>query len=294
MRIVDAHHHLWDLAALPYPWLARPDPDAFIGDTTPLCRDYTIADFLADAEPFELVGSVHLQAEVAHDRSVDETLWLQRIADRHGRPDAIVAYADLTDPRLDAVLEGHARARNFRGIRQILNRHDDPRLRFVEHDYLADPRWHAGAAILARRGLSFDLQIYPQQMPAAAQAARRHPDLVFVLNHTGMPIDRTLDGITLWRDGMRALAACPNVAVKISGLGMTDHRWTIASLQPLVRETIETFGTRRCLFASNFPVDRLYSDYRTLWSAYETITADLSADERADLFERNARRVYRF
>lgn len=293
MRIVDAHHHLWELARLPYPWLAAPNPDAFIGDTTPLCRDYTIADFLADAAGLELVGSVHLQAEVALERSVDETLWLQRVADAHGRPDAIVAYADLTDPSLDALLDAHGRARNFRGIRQILNRHGDPRLRFVEHDYLADPRWHTGAVLLARRGLSFDLQIYPAQMPAAAAAARQHPDLAFVLNHTGMPIDRTLDGITLWRDGMRVLAACPNVVVKISGLGMTDHRWTVASIQPFVRETIELFGTRRCLFASNFPVDRLYSDYRTLWAAYATITADLSADERADLFERNARRVYR-
>lgn len=130
-------------------------------------------------------------------------------------------------------------------------------------------------------------------MPAAAEAARRQPDLVLVLNHTGMPIDRTLDGIRLWREAMRALAACPNVVVKISGLGMTDHRWTVASLRPFVRETIELFGTRRCLFASNFPVDRLYSDYTTLWTAYATITADLSADERADLFEHNARRVYR-
>lgn len=132
MRIVDAQHHLWDLAALPYPGLATCNPDAFIGDTTPLCRDDTIVDFLADAQVLELVGSVHLQAEVAHERSVEETLWLQRIADRHGRPDAIVALADLTDAQLEAVLDGHARARNFRGIRQILNRHDDPRLRFVE------------------------------------------------------------------------------------------------------------------------------------------------------------------
>jgi predicted TIM-barrel fold metal-dependent hydrolase len=293
MRIVDAHHHLWDLAALPYPWLAKPNPDAFIGDTTPLCRDYTIADFLADAQCLELVASVHLQAEVAPARSVDESMWLQRIADAHGRPDGIVAFADLTDPQLEAVLDRHARARNFRGIRQILNRHDDPRFRFVEHDHLADPRWHAGAALLARRGLSFDLQIYPQQMPEASRAARRHPDLAFVLNHTGMPIDRTPEGIALWREGIRALADCPNVAVKISGLGMTDHRWTTDSIRPFVRETIEIVGTRRCLFASNFPVDRLYSDYRTLWSAYDTITADLSADERADLFERNARRVYR-
>lgn len=92
---------------------------------------------------------------------------------------------------------------------------------------------------------------------------------------------------------MRALAACPNVAVKISGLGMVDHRWTVDSIRPFVLETIDMFGTGRCLFASNFPVDRLFSDYARLWRAYDALTADLSAAERTALFHDNAVRVYR-
>jgi predicted TIM-barrel fold metal-dependent hydrolase len=92
---------------------------------------------------------------------------------------------------------------------------------------------------------------------------------------------------------MRLLAGCPNVAVKISGLGMADRNWTEASMRPFVLATIELFGVERCLFASNFPVDKLMSDYRTLWQAYDNITRDFSADERAALFQGNAARYYR-
>jgi len=92
---------------------------------------------------------------------------------------------------------------------------------------------------------------------------------------------------------MRELAACPNVAVKISGLGMLDHHWTVESLRPLVLETIDAFGTERSMFASNFPVDRLYSDYATLWRAFEAIVQGASDAVKAALFRANAERIYR-
>ena len=92
---------------------------------------------------------------------------------------------------------------------------------------------------------------------------------------------------------MRELVACPNVAVKISGLGMLDHRWTVESLRPLVLETIDAFGTERSMFASNFPVDRLYRDYATLWRAFEAIVHGASEAEKAALFRGNAERIYR-
>jgi predicted TIM-barrel fold metal-dependent hydrolase len=106
-------------------------------------------------------------------------------------------------------------------------------------------------------------------------------------------MDRDADGIAGWRKGMRELASCPNVAVKISGLGMTDHKWTMESIRPFVLETIEIFDVERCLFASNFPVDKLFGDYRSLWSAYDEITRKFSVGERSALFHDNALRVYR-
>ena len=296
MRIVDPHHHLWDRDLHPYPWLAKPTVSGLVGDTTPLCRNYLLADLKADAASVELVKSVHLQAEIAHELAVEETRWLQAIADAPGSggfPHGIVAYADLSAPEVDRTLAAHAAFRNTRGIRQILNRHPDPGVNFVDRDYMREEQWQRGFGRLRAHGLSFDMQLYAPQMPDGAATARRHPDTQIVVNHTGMPLDRDEAGLAAWRGGMRALAACPNVAVKISGLGMVDHRWTVDTIRPFVLETIEMFGTDRCLFASNFPVDRLFSDYATLWRAFDALTADFSAAERTALFHDNAVRIYR-
>jgi predicted TIM-barrel fold metal-dependent hydrolase len=92
---------------------------------------------------------------------------------------------------------------------------------------------------------------------------------------------------------MRMLAACPNVAVKVSGFAMFDHDWTIESLRPYVHETIDTFGSDRAMFASNFPVDRLFGTYTALWNAYAQIVGDASDSEKDALFVRNAERIYR-
>ena len=296
MRIVDAHHHLWDLDRHAYPWLAKPVVSPVIGDTAPLCRSYGLADFLADAEGLDLVKSVHLQAEIAPELAVEETSWLQAIADApasQGFPHGIVAFADLAAPDVEAVLEGHSVFANMRGIRQILNRHADPAINVAAVDYLNDPAWQRGYARLEAHGYSFDLQLYWPQMVAAAALAARHPGIPVVLNHTGMPLERDPAGIEGWRSGMRRLAECPNVAAKISGLGMVDNPWTLASIRPFGLETIESFGVERCLFASNFPVDKLFSDYRTLWRAFDSITAAFSESERGALFHDNAVRVYR-
>jgi len=130
-------------------------------------------------------------------------------------------------------------------------------------------------------------------MQAAAQLASRHPDTPIILNHTGMPVDRDGAGLQAWRAGMQALAQQRNVAVKISGLAMVDWQWTLDSLRPFVLQTLELFGTERCLFASNFPVDRLFGSFARHYSAWQSLTATLSATERAQVFATNAERIYR-
>lgn len=296
MRIVDAHHHLWNRSLFHYPWLATPVVSGLVGDTARLCRNYLLPDFRADMAGLEVVRSVHLQAEIAHELAVEETRWLQAVADSPdsgGFPHGIVAFADLSDPDVDRTLEAHAAFPNTRGIRHIVNRHPNIAVSFTDRDYLNDDGWRRGFARLKSHGLSFDLQLYAGQMADGAAVAGTNPDTQIVLNHTGMPLDRDADGLAAWRKGMRRLAECPNVAVKISGLGMVDHRWSVESIRPFVLETIDIFGTGRCLFASNFPVDGLFSDYATLWRAFDTITADFSAAERTALFHDNAVRLYR-
>lgn len=296
MTIVDPHQHFWDHGRNLYPWLRGEMHDRGWGDTRPLQQNYLVADLLADGARQGLEKSVHVQANFDPSNPVGETAWLEEIAaapGSRGFPHGIVAFADFSSAEIDSLLEKHARFPHLRGIRQVLNRHADARLNRAPKDYLADEVWQANLGLLRRYGWSFDVQVYWQQMPAVAALARRYPDLQIILDHAGMPAERDAAGIEGWRCGMQLLAQCPNIAVKLCGYGMVDNRWTVESIRPFVLGPIEWFGPQRCMFASNFPVDRLMASYERLWDAYREITADLAEKERRQLFVSTAERIYR-
>jgi len=296
-QIVDAHMHLWDLDKIRYPWLTPPLPVGITGDVRSIAKTYLLDAYLRDARgdggKIRVAKVVHVEAGAHPGDSLEETRWLQSVADLRGFPHALVAHADLNDPNVEALLAEHASHHNARGIRQILNWHADPYKTYTPRDLLEDPQWSQGFELLRKYNLSFDLQIYPSQMPAAAHLASRHPDTLMILNHTGMPADRDAAGIRAWRAGMQALAQQPNVMVKISGLAMLDWQWTTESLRPFVLQTLDIFGVERCMFASNFPVDRLFGSFARQYGAYQSLTASLSAAERTKLFATNAERIYR-
>jgi predicted TIM-barrel fold metal-dependent hydrolase len=296
-RMIDAHHHLFNLEESPYPWLqVEEPPDIFVGDLSPVMKTYDIEDYLADCLPYDVQKSVHVEVGWDSSDPVGETRWLQGVADRHGFPHGIVASAELHEEGVAEVLDGHCASANMRGVRQLLLSHTDPRYNLCPRsDLLTDRQWRVGFALLERHGLSFDLQVYPHQMAAAAEVAAAFPGTQIILDHAGLPIERESGGLERWRAGMTGLAAHPNVVVKISGLGQVDHHWTLESIRPIVAETIELFGVDRCLFASNFPIDSLYSDYGTVISSFESIVSGLGLSEAESdaLFYTNAERVYR-
>jgi predicted TIM-barrel fold metal-dependent hydrolase len=290
-KIVDAHHHLWQLSdGYKYPWLQQlPRTPGMLGSLAPIERDYLPADYRADTAGYDLVHSVHIEAVPAD--AVAETRWLHGIAGNV--PSAIVARVELNAPDAERVIAEHRHFAKVRGIRHIVNWHSNPAYSFTPADLLLDEAWQAGFALLKKYELSFDLQLYPCQMQEAAKLARRYPETLLILNHTGMPVDRDADGIALWRSGMKALAACDNVVVKISGLGMVDHRWTADSIRPFVLESIALFGAGRAMFSSNFPVDKLYSSFDELYGAFEAIVHAFTEAEKSALFHDNAIRFYR-
>ena len=153
---------------------------------------------------------------------------------------------------------------------------------------MQDAQWRAGYKLLAKFNASFDMQVWPWQLAEAAALAKDIPEVPVVLNHTGMPRDWDDEGVAVWRDGMSAIAGAENVSVKISALGMMKRNWTAEDIRPFVLDTIEIVGIDRCMFASNFPVDSLFSDYATVWRAYDEITSDFSESDRAKLFRENA------
>lgn len=293
--IIDAHMHLWDLAKHYYSWLQDdPLPNNPAGDMAPIAgRDYLPADYAADALPWRVDKVVHVECGLPADKQISETDWLEGLADAGAPIGAIVAGANLNDPGVEALLEAHAARPRVRGIRQIVNFHKDPAKTYGPADLLLDDQWRKGFALLAKYGLSFDLQLYPSQMATAAALADAHPDIALVINHAGMPTDRAEADLQVWRDGLAALAQRPNVSCKISGLAMVDRAWTVDSLRPFVLHVIETFGAERSLFASNFPVERVHGGFDAFYSAYDAITADFSDDERARLFAGSAADIYR-
>ena len=292
--IIDPHHHLWDLEHYRYPWLQDGVAPIVFGDYEPIRKSYLIENFLDDARNQNVVKSVHV--DVGYDRTdpAGETRWLQSVADQHGFPHGIVGYADLGRPDVQSLLEAHAQFRNIRGIRHTLNYHRDPVKTYLDRpDVMNGTDWRKGFALLRRFDFSFDLQIYYPQMDDAYDVARNFPDTQIILNHTGMPVDRTAEELEGWRKAMTRLAEAPNVACKISGLGMGDRKWTVDSIRPFVLHAIDAFGTERCMFASNFPVDKLFSSYDDIFNAFKTITKDFSAEERRAMFHDNAATFYR-
>ncbi len=294
LAFVDAHHHLWDLRACHYPWLMARGVRRFFGDPTPIQKNYLPRDFLSESARYRPVKSVHIQVGVEEKQSVDETRWLATQANTGpGFPHGIVAFADLSADDAAAQLDDHLAATDIRGVRQIVGRHVDEDSRTGTGSLLANPAWRRGLGELADRGLSFDLQLVPPQLDDAYRVFSTVPDLPVALCHCGSPWDRSPEGLDAWRAGLKRLATLPRFYCKVSGLGMFDPDWTVRTLRPIVTDVIEIFGPDRCLFGSNFPVDKLYRSYTELWSAYEAIAADYSADEQTAMFRTNAERFYR-
>jgi len=291
--IIDPHFHIWDLDKHYYPWLSDGVKPSAFGDYGAINKTYLIQDFLADAKNQNLVKAVHLDVGYDPRDPAGETRWLQQVADVHGFPHGIVGYADLCKADVGDLLDEHMSYANFRGIRQSMNYHPDAAKTYLPEPEISRTRqWRRGFTELARRGLSFDLQIYYWQMEEFLELARAFPDVQIILNHTGMQIDG-IDHFEPWRSNLRLLAQAPNIACKISGLGMGDWTWTTQSIRPYVEEAIAAFGIERCMFASNFPVDKLFGSYDKVMDAFKSITAAYSVSEIRALFHDNAARFYR-
>lgn len=293
--IIDPHMHLWDLDRHYYAWLQdTPLPNNPAGDMAPIAyRSYGLDDYLADTAGWNVVQAVHVECGLPPKDQLSETDWLQGLADTRGVIAGIVAGAWLEDAGVEPLLEAQAARPNVRGVRQIVSWHADPAKTYGDRDLLRDAAWREGYALLAKHGLSFDLQLYPSQMPTAAELAAAHPDIPVIINHAGLPTDRDEAGLTAWREGLALLAEKPNVSCKISGLAMVDRAWTVESLRPFVLRVIDTFGPERCMLASNFPVEKVHGAFDAFYGAYDTITAGFSDTERLLLFGGTAARIYR-
>ncbi len=287
MRI-DAHHHLWDLNAVHYPWLMAPGTPRFFGDPTPIQRDYLLSEFRQDAQAHGFDGSVHIQ--VGAEDPLVEANWVQSVADTNSEwPLVQVAFCDLTAKDLHSSLDQLQALPTLRGLRQIVGRAPDEDATTGTNALLEDPRFLSGLQELAVRGLSFDLQLLPELMEKTAAVLQKSPNTKVAICHAGSPHNRSADGLSQWAEALRHLSELPNVYCKLSGLGMFDHSWTADSVAPIVAEVLSQFGAQRCMFGSNFPVDSLSSDYQTLVSRLQS---RIPETDRTAVFGKTAQEFY--
>ncbi|RWX81625.1 hydrolase [Neorhizobium lilium] len=295
--VIDPHHHLWDLTMDRHPWLRRkPDVDGemVFGSIAAIQRDYGVEDYLADAAGHNIVATVHIDAGWADEFPLEESGWLSGLDKRQGVARRLVAHVPLDGPDAERWLETEAANPDVVGIRDIVSWHPDPPKSFARRQGLmSDPVWRAGLTQMTRLGLTFDLMLFPWQMNEAVGLAADHPETLFILNHCGSPADRSPHGMALWRAGLRELAHADNVLIKISDLVAYDNHWTLDSLRPVVEHCLDCFGSRRSMFASDFPVAGLHASFGEIYDAFHTFTATLSTDEQRDLFFTTANRTYR-
>lgn len=294
--IVDAHHHLWRLDAGHYPWLQeRYEPATFIlGEYAPLCRDFAPADYRAAIGAAPVMATVHVEAERDRTQALAETEWLAAQHAAAGIPSAIVAWVDFADPEVDEALGRQAACPLVRGIR--CKPRTAPRSGSSvrgEPGSMQDSRWLAGLAALERHGLSWDLRVPFWHLEEAAAVAAMFPRIPIVVEHAGLPWDRSEAGLSTWRRGMEALARSPQVHVKLSEFGLRDAPWRYEDNARIVRDCVAIFGWQRAMFGSNFPVAGLRIGYEPLVAALADALADLLPWQQQAIWHDNAARFYR-
>lgn len=307
LEIVDTHFHLWT---------GRPQR-----------LDYPFASFKADTEHgHDITAAVHVEVGWTyrtegpeHLRPVGETETIASAVEPGRTPviAGLIGFADLAGEHLPELLDAHAQAGRglFKGVRQMMAYDEDDRI--PQPADRVDPRlmdsdaWRAGLAVLGERTLPFDVWLWHPQIPQLAAAARAVPGTTVVLDHLGSPAavgrfeGRRDDVLAQWKDSIDELSECPNVVVKIGGIGWPAQgfgreRWvTPPSSQeladawhPFVSHVLDRFGADRCLAESNFPVDQQTTTYRTLWNAIKRLTGDLTPEDQQRVLAGTARRVY--
>jgi predicted TIM-barrel fold metal-dependent hydrolase len=278
MQIVDTHQHLWDLDLFRYSWL----------DSLPaLNRSFRMPDYLEAAKGLNVVKSVHLEADVDEPYMLDETRHLLALADQLDNPLAgIVACGRPESKDFRSYLDKIAVHPRLKGIRRVLHTQPD--------EVGQGATFINNVAALSSYGLSFDLCVLARQLPIAINLVSKCPDVVFILDHCGVPQvkERNLDP---WRSYIADIAQFPNVCCKISGLvAYADpERWTTEDLRPFVEHAIASFGWDRLLFGSDWPVCTLSARYQQWVEALRAITQAAGEVNQRKLFHDNAVRVYR-
>jgi L-fuconolactonase len=270
---IDSHQHFWSYDAAQYPWIPK---------GSPLERDWLPPDLAPLLAAADLDGCVAVQAR----QSLKESQWLLELAEHYSIIKGVVGWVDLRAPDVEADLAALAKHPKFRGVRHVVQ--DEP-----DDHFMLGPEFLRGLGKLHALGLTYDLLVFPRQLPAAIEVVRRFPDQPFVLDHLAKP-EIKAGTLSPWREQLRELAKFPNVSCKISGMVTeADHAaWKAADFAPYLEVVLAAFGEDRLMYGSDWPVCLLAGSYPRVFELAGTAAHGMSAGGREKFFGDNAARFY--
>ena len=289
-KILDSHHHFWDLSMQKHPWLCnKPLIDFRYGNYEQICKNFLVGDYMKVSENYNVSKTIHMEAEWDRKDPIGEIIWLEKIHKEFGFPNGAVGQIWLHENNSELLLKEYSKHPIVKSVRQKPN-YDDFKKPIVK---LSDESFRIGFSKLLKYNLHFDLQIPWKYLQDAKLLADDFPHTLIILNHAGLPYDRSIEGLKSWRSAINIISQCPNVVVKISGIGVPNSTWNKYNNEGIINYLIDKFGADRCMFGSNFPVDSLCASYDQIVETLFECISSLTKTEINNIFYSNALKFYK-
>lgn len=286
---IDSHHHLWHLSHVQYPWLNARGEKRFFGQPDPIRKNYLVDDFIADHQ-LNISQSVHIQVGAAPGEELKETAWLDQchLENKHYPAKAIVAL-DMLATNLEQQIDQHQQYNITQGVRHIIGKNPEENKNMPD---FCQKQWLVSFKTLVKSQLSFDLQLTEEQYEDVFNTLSKVPELNVAICHLASPWDQSKQGFLRWKLAMKKFAQLPNCTIKISGFSMFNHGMVEDKFTDYAHTAIDIFSPKRCMFGSNFPVDKLYITYQELMRIWQSIANRYSGDDQDNICANSARKFY--
>jgi predicted TIM-barrel fold metal-dependent hydrolase len=286
--MIDAHHHLWDLSKVTYPWLKSKGTTRFFGQPDPIRRNYLPEDYRLDHQGV-ITRSVHVQVGCKAEHNLLETQLIESYIDLGAPISGIVAAVDVRAKNLPQQIARQQCYPHVKGVRHMIGKSPDE-----DHQLpiFRAEEWLHGWQTISSQGLTFDLQLTQKQYLDVYQALTQVPDMKVVLCHFASPWDQSDSGFKQWQQAMQQFAQLPNCYIKLSGFSMFTHHFDLDKFIQYSVSAINIFGSNRCMLGSNFPVDKLHMRFEQLHQAWLSLLNLLNEKQQRDLSFLTAENFY--
>lgn len=288
LKFIDAHHHLWDLSRLTYPWLEAKGSKRFFGQPDPIRQNYLPQDYFNDHQG-QINSSIHIQVGCIPEHNIRETQLISSFVEDGAPISAIIPSVDMRSDDLREQLDFQQAFPLVKGVRHMIGKSPD------ENHQLAafkSSEWLSSWQLLVKRNLTFDLQLTEEQYQVVFDTLSQVQELKVVLCHFASPWDQSEKGFKNWREWMSRFASLPNCFIKLSGFSMFTHNFNQNNFIKYASSAIELFGDKRCMLGSNFPVDKLHMTFSELLAAWQSLINNCTESEIYNISSNTVKRFY--